>query len=506
MVVLRTTRQGDETRMPLRPSHQHPYGPDRPVRRREVLRDLGLASATAVVAGTYLAGCGPQKAPPPTANAPKITLTLAPWAYAGEPLAEGAALLLQACQPFLDKNPGIALKMDVGIVGNPGALVPAIIAGSAPDVLQDWNFFSYISQGLLVPLEQYSRRDNMSLQAFNQGQLEEYYDLQGNLIALPAQSDPVANAVNLSILDELGLPYPSETWTWTEAELLWRAVAGTTLHGRRQYGSNLTNCCQAVPFGRFYLLGFGGDFADPANHGRCVVGNAGSVAAVNWMATLIHDKVCALGGDPYGDYFAQFPKGGLLTTVVGSWDMLQHAVHWGNTFKWRYYAMPKWPVRAATACTSNFWAIPSTCKNVDAAWELLKYVAWSPDWQRSMMKLFLTVPSVQTLWSEWETFVGQVAPPLKDKNIGAFSQLAQRNEMFADQVFSYATPASYGIIGKWWQMVVDRKVDAQGGMTQAQDQVNALQRAGGEREGAAAATAKAFPTQGPTIAAVTPGL
>jgi multiple sugar transport system substrate-binding protein len=468
--------------------------------RRQYLAAVVGAAAVGTSGCGVLGSPARQAARPATAQ-PQVVLQLAAWAYAGEPLNVGAELLYQITEPFRRAHPGVEVRVLPALAGAWGSVVPAVIAGTAPDVLQDWDagLWQYLNSELVLPLDGYVRRDNVDLGQFNARQLATYYDAKGALIALPAQTDPVATAVNLSLLDDLGLPYPEDGWTAEEAARLWRAVAGS-VQGKRRYGGLIYRSSASSP-DDFYLQGIGGSYVDPKDRTRTSVAAEPSLRALAWCLDLLTTNVCTWRGDPV----QPLKTGQVACLADGSWNIPLQAVNWTG-FKWRYFPMPRWPVRAATFCTTNFWAIPATCRQPDLAWELLRYVATSPEWQRGMMSIFLTIASIKPLLEEWQSRVLAVAPALADKNVGAFAQAVRNDEAYPTPPFARATAQAYALISQQWNLALGQKADLRTAMQQAAMQVDALEALASDRDRRAASLAKAFPTQGPEVAAVPAGV
>lgn len=433
------------------------------VRRRLM---FGKAAATVMATAVPLTGCAGLVSPPaPTGTRSKITLVLAPWVFAGESPAEGAKLLYTVTEPFRTQYK-VNITMSL-LAQNVPALTTSIIAGQGPDVLQGCctQFWALANTGVLLPLDGFVHRDNVDLSVFTAPEQQKVYTQNGHLLALNSQSDPVAMLVNLDLLNQLGLPYPTDTWTWKEATDLWQRCAGV-VHGKNRYGSNIFSVDMSGAPSRFYLHGFGGDYVDPQNLSRCTADSTESLAALSWAADLLSRKVCATSGS--------FGSGQLATETRGSWYMPRDAMAYRG-IKWRYYPQPTWPVRAATFDTLNFWSVSATTKQQDLAFELLKFVALSPHWQRGMMNIFLTLPTLKSLLPEWEAKILAVAPVLADKNIGVFTDALHSGIAVPGLLPQPQLQQGSQIIGQWFAKAVAGTASVQAAMRQATTQVNALE-------------------------------
>ncbi len=119
---------------------------------------LAACGPTAANSGarTASSAAAPQRGPAPT------VIRWAPWG--GWP-SYGGARWQQFIQPgiayFESKNPGI--KLELVSPGGGGSFLAAILAGSAPDVFQDWAIGPYRAANAVLNLEPYLRRDTPSL-------------------------------------------------------------------------------------------------------------------------------------------------------------------------------------------------------------------------------------------------------------------------------------------------------------------------------------------------------
>jgi len=123
-----------------------------------------------------------------------------------------------------------------------------------------------------------------------------------------------------------------------------------------------------------------------------------------------------------------------------------------------------------------------------------------------MMQLQLVVPSIRALWSEWVGTVGQIAPPLAKKHLDAFISGATKDRAFAMYAFGASSNRAYGLLFNWMAQIGSGKVTPRAGVEQGAAQIDALEASLAAQATAQTHTASQFPTSGPIIASVTPGL
>ena len=307
-----------------------------------------------------------------------------------------------------------------------------MLAGQGPDVFSDWVMPPFVENDMMLDLMLFIKRDNIDLSGFMQGEMSFFQEAArfspsnpNGLYGLPAYLHTECYAVNLGILDELGLKYPESDWGIEEWTRLWEAATVKPTNGKKQrFGAD-------YDFGGYdgsgnflepyWLYGFGGEYVDPTDPTKCYLSSPGSKAMANWIYPLIWEGVLGFPEDWGTSNFAQ----GLVvcthnsTCTCGS--QVQNATDWRG-LKWDYFQDPVWPVRRATFAADDFYGIWSGTKYPELAWEFLKWLTVGPDWQRLVMQTALAGPNQAKLWPEWAEIVRQVAPPLRDKNLEAFVQ------------------------------------------------------------------------------------
>lgn len=118
----------------------------------------------------------------------------------------------------------------------------------------------------------------------------------------------------------------------------------------------------------------------------------------------------------------------------------------------------------------------------------------------------LVTPALVNLWDFWLTAIQQVAPPLRGKGLHWFADAAQKGYGYCPEYFRYQPVQADGMVGKWLTQIVGGNVSPELGLQQMQAQVNALESVGAQEQKAQASVTALFPTQGPNMAAVAPGL
>lgn len=455
---------------------------------------LAACGPTAVNAGARSASsaAAPQRGPAPT------VIRWAPWG--GWP-SYGGARWQQFIQPgiayFESKNPGI--KLELVSPGGGGSFLAAILAGSAPDVFQDWAIGPYRAANAVLNLEPYLRRDNIDPSIWSPGQMHAMSD-QAGIQFLPCYVHVTTMAVNLSILDQKGLAYPTPDWTYVQAEQLYRACSGVK-GKQRTYGASMYftghDLGDPSSMSSYVFHFFGGSMAAP-DRTTCLVGDPRSYQGVQWVETLHHENVlspAARNGDLAHIAFVE----------AGSAGLPSYLMSWRNNFKWTFFPVPHFPGGQFSFEATDYHAINAGTKHPEEAWTLLRFLSAEPYWSRYAMKYLLRTPSLISLWGEYATVVEQVAPLVKGKGLQYFTDAAQHWGI-ANTIFKYSQQQVGGIINAQLLKVYNGQASVPLAMRGAGQQVDALESAAGRLNIQAAGLAKAFPVQGAKIAAVQPGL
>ena len=175
--------------------------------------------------------------------------------------------------------------------------------------------------------------------------------------------------------------------------------------------------------------------------------------------------------------------------------------------KFNFYPMPLWPGGPAAPGDANYWMISATTQHPDEAWELLKFISTKPAYSRDfLMRATLLTPALTSLVGDFVALVRAVVPPLAHKNLDALVEPLLQNYAYPNEAWAYANTQAYGLYGNHVKEVLAAKASVPEAFTQATQQIDVLEQQAPLAEAAAHETAKAFPTQGPSIASVTPGL
>lgn len=466
-----------------------------------------MAAAGLAAGGAVLAACGPSKATAATAAGPTkaaaatITLVWRPWYnFNNATTKTGEALLMQGIQPWLAQNPGV--NVQITFMGYQSTTVTALLAGNGPDIFADWVLPDYLGGNLLLDLSSYAKQDNVDLSIFAPGEME-LFQQEGGLWALPSYLHLECPAVNLGILDNLGLAYPEPGWTYEQwTQLYNQAAAKSSTPGKSRLGAQFYWSGYDYWGGgphAYYLKGFNGEYVDPTDNTKCYLQNTGSQQCLEWIAGLFTSGVANGGG-------SNFAAGQI---VVGNGDtaggLIGAAESW-RSLKWQLYDEPVYPAGKVAYAASDFYAVSAATAHPEHAWEFMKYLCVGTEWQTWMMKLAMNGPNQKTLYPQWVTTLKAIAPPLANIDLDVFNRQMQNDEPYFGLTYKYDDAQAGSALSSNMAPIWTGKSTVPVASAQAVQQINALQSTAVAMAGAQAAMGKRFPTNGKSIAPVVTGI
>ena len=367
------------------------------------------------------------------------------------------------------KHPGVSVTTVPGGGSNGpniggSAEIAASLAGSPEDIItgccSDW--YTFLNAGAFRPLAPFIKQDNLDLSVFSPGHLAGLTTAEQGVLALPEYDGPQVVAVNLSILDQLGLKTPSDNWDYLEAESLWRGIAGKR-NGQWVQGINLTRFPDP-----WAVAAWGGSYGD-ATHTVCQLDSPKAVAAMEWFYPLIWANVAGGGGNSGGS----FSKGTAAMKTQAGWDIEGDLLGYRG-MNWRYWPMPSYPAGPSTFINNDFYAINAYSKNpADLVWSIYKFIVLDRGFQQLMWRTTFITPNQIPLWPDWEQMLKRIAPPLRGANIEAMAASVKFGH--SHWFWKYQDPNAETIVSNYFNEIYAKKVSVQEGLRLAAQQVNALE-------------------------------
>ncbi len=304
-------------------------------------------------------------------------------------------LLEQQIEGFVAERNGLTVKVSTERFDRyHEKLSTFAAAGMLPDVIayDGANALPLLKAGALYPLQRLQGSTGLAFLAGYQPGYIESSMYRGRLYGLPYQARNLVLYVNKSMFSGMSLPpstWGTPDWTWARflevAGQLTRRVAGG---GYRQMGTLLTG----RPFWASLIRQNGAAefskdlsrsrYAEPVVH-----------EALQWASDLVwrYGVAPSEQQNPNGQAFT-FDGG-----TVAMWVWYQHAIPLLSTrnlgFDWDVYPLPS-SRQAATYADWSFVSMNTNTTEVDAAWDLMRYLA-GPDGDQRALRTGIAAPVVR---------------------------------------------------------------------------------------------------------------
>jgi multiple sugar transport system substrate-binding protein len=294
----------------------------------------------------------------PTAATASGTVTLSGWSVS----TTEEALLKQVVASFQRKYPKIKVSYDA-IPNYDQAMLAKFSARKPPDVfyLNSEKAPTWISQGLIAPLDKYIAKNKFSVKPFYPRLLNAFRS-KGKIYGFPKDWSPLAMEVNTELLAKVGAKAPT---TWAQL----RSVAQRL---RGEMTGTAKPICLSAEWQRALAFVYQNKGIVLKN-GKPQFTSAAVRQAMNFYVQLqrdgLGDTPAKLGAGWCGEAIG---KEKAAIAFEGNWAFPYLPDTFPNV-KWRFFPLPKGKVRATLGFTVSYSTSPAS-KNKDAAWVLISYL------------------------------------------------------------------------------------------------------------------------------------
>jgi multiple sugar transport system substrate-binding protein len=341
---------------------------------KQVTRRQFLQGSAVVVTGALLAACAPAISQQgatgqqgAAAAGEAITIHF-PHAMGddGQPVFEEVAKRFQA------KNPNVSVLVDPTFDWDAQKYLVQAAAGTAPDVLWgDEHFvYNYSSKGVLLDLNPFMEQSGFNKD--NYDDLFQYFAFRGAQYGIALWSGCYALFYNKKLLDEAGVSYPTDQWTYDDLlTATQQIVKDTNGDGEPDIWGFHCQTTWANPWGSL-IWAFGGEYFNEDGT-EFLLCKSPNYAGLQWYLDLIHKyKVAPLpevadaiagGGDPF--------TLGVVGIKGGSpWSMPTYRKI--TEFEWDVTPMPTGPNGRFAALTTDSLSLYKGSKAPDVAWSFVE--------------------------------------------------------------------------------------------------------------------------------------
>jgi len=282
-------------------------------------------------------------------------------------------LVKEVVAAFERRYPNINVSYDA-IPNYDQAMLAKFSARQPPDVfyLNSEKAPTWISQGLIAPLDSYIKRTKFKTKPFY-ARLLNAFKVRGKVYGFPKDWSPLGMEINLDLLARAGGKAPT---TWAQlrsfAQRLKPLMTGTA-----------RPICLAPEWQRMLAFVYQNK-GSVLRNGRPQFTSAAVRQAVNFYVGLqkagLGDTPAKLGVGWCGEAIG---KEKAAIAFEGNWAFPYLPETFPNV-KWRFFPMPKGKVKGTLAFTVSYSTSPAS-KNKDAAWTLISYLTG-----RTGMRLWTT--------------------------------------------------------------------------------------------------------------------
>lgn len=308
------------------------------------------------------------------------------------------AQITPVLEAFRTAYPKIELTI-VPFEGSSGEWLTAQAAtNSLPDVLwADWNNFPYaVSNGYVRPLDDLLQKDEET--QYIPKSLLDPYVYGGKTYSVPDQIHAMMVAVNTDLLDELNLDKPSYDWTYDEFESLLKSATTDTTAG----------ACELYSVDDVYSAQDEGFWSTAYNYKEQKFYYADKwVPAMNKLSALRAVpglelralKLTNINGDS-NDYVKKFGEAGKDDGAYGfknGFALMKTSASWEANWmrmevkpNWEYWPYPRTDANSELKIPIhvNNTYMMSTCVDVDAAYQVLKWVSFGKEGNLVKMDIY----------------------------------------------------------------------------------------------------------------------
>lgn len=377
-------------------------------KQKKVSRRDFLRVTTTTATGVLLAACGAVTAPDVgTTGGTDASSVPAP---AAEAPAPGKVVLRlhertipykveywkELGAKFAETHPNVELKVEADGVGNPynEKMLTSLAGGTIGDMF--WlvdveNYDTFRAKGVLAPLDPFIEADGYDLSQYLPNVID-FYKRDGKQYILPTgvHNGPENLFYNRDMFEAAGLPTPqSPDWTWDEfAETATRL----TNADEKVFGANIP-----VGWSEAQIVvarSYGGDILDKEGKTSTLLTEP-TVAAFNLMSDLINERKANPRPAEImeGGANKMFAAGKLGMYMSGPWDVyvLRELIA-ENSLNWDMTLVPKGPAGRKGQLVSEGYAVPTTSKNQQLAWEFIKLMCSPEEGVARIAKGFISPP------------------------------------------------------------------------------------------------------------------
>lgn len=341
----------------------------------------------------------------PAASGEQVTIT---WGFWGSP--EEKASHERVAAEFEKTHPNIKVAIWHQPWDDYFTKLKTLWAGGdpsqIPDVLFLWPTPSYAANGVLEDLTPYIQKSGYDLSDYWPALLESS-SYQGKVYGFPRDIDVEALYYNKKIFDEVGVAYPTDSWTWDDLRAAAQKLSVVEANGRVQrYGL-------AIEAGKWSLWvnqNKGQILDDLRNPSACKLTDPAAQDAIGFFSGLLNDKLAMRDADlsQAGGDAAVF-QAGQAAMIIQNSSRVSAFNTAGLDYDVAALPIPKGGQRAASAGGAA-WVMSAQSQHKDAAWEFLSWLQSKDGGEKLYTQAGEIFPALQSV-AKSEAFMKSGQPP-----------------------------------------------------------------------------------------------
>jgi len=364
---------------------------------------LTLGACAPVGPGAAPATGGESAAPAASGEVTTVT-----WAFWGSP--EEAASHQKVGEAFMQEHPEIQLEFYNEPWGDYFTKVQTLWASgdsaAIPDVLFLWPTPKYAAQGVLENLDPYIEKSGYNLDDYWPALLESAM-YENSVYGFPRDIGLEVLYYNKDMFDEVGVPYPDETWTWDDLASAAEQLTVKDASGQvERYGLGM----EAGKYLLWVNQNNGSILDDMRNPSKCTLSEPAAADAIQFFADLLNNGYAMRDADlsQAGGDAAVFSSGKVAMIIQNSSRVSAFNAA-GLNYDVSVVPIPEGGQRAASAGGAA-WVMSSGSDNKDAAWTFLSWLQSTDGGQRLYTESGEIFPALRST-AESDAFLNQENPP-----------------------------------------------------------------------------------------------
>ncbi len=335
----------------------------------------------------------------------KVTITWAMWGSPAE-----VATHQSVADAFMEENPDIAIEILAEPWGDYFTKIQTLWASGDSSVVPDVLFLSpivnYASQGVLENLDPWIEASGYDTDDYWPSLLQ-YGMYEGSVYGLPRDIGLEVLYYNIDIFDEVGVPYPDDTWTWDDLAAVSELLTVVEDSGR------VSRYALGMEGGKWliWIMQKGGmALDDMRNPSRCALADPEAVEAVQFFKGMIDNNsfmppanMSQAGGD------AAVFQSGQVAMIIQNASRVSAFNAAGMNYDVSVIPIPADGHRASAAGGAA-WVMSALSDNKDEAWEFLSWLQSTNGGQRIYTASGEILPALQST-AKSDAFLNSGQPP-----------------------------------------------------------------------------------------------